>query len=120
MDLPADVRIDDIALSATPSDRAGTTVGFQLREVRAALLVLHDTDGAPLPVGATVLGSRDVDGVTAVVGFDGEAYVEGLSQTNHLRVRSDAGDCSVRFEAPRQTDSIPRIGPLRCMGDPVP
>ncbi|PBJ82146.1 hypothetical protein CMZ84_13480 [Lysobacteraceae bacterium NML93-0399] len=120
MDLPADVRIDDIALSATPSDRAGTTVGFQLREVRAALLVLHDADGAPLPVGATVLGSRDVDGVTAVVGFDGEAYVEGLSQTNHLRVRSDAGDCSVRFEAPRQTDSIPRIGPLRCVGEPAP
>lgn len=120
MHLPADVRIDDITLSTTPSDRAGATVGFRLREVRAALLVLHDATGTPLPVGATVLGSRDVDGVTAVVGFDGEAYVEGLSSRNRLRVRSDCGECSVGFDLPRHVDSIPRIGPLLCTADAAP
>ncbi|MCD9098804.1 fimbria/pilus outer membrane usher protein [Luteimonas sp. A1P009] len=119
MTLPADVRIDDVSLSATPSDRAGTTVGFQLRRVRAALLVLHDSHDAPLPMGATVTGHADVDGVSAIVGYDGEAYVEGLTEDNRLRVRTDAGDCVVDFRMPgAATATIPRIGALRCLPAP--
>lgn len=119
MALPADIRIDKVALTTTPSDRAGTTVDFRLRHVRAALLVLHDAQGAPIPMGAAVSGHSDADGVEAIVGYDGETYVEGLAHRNTLHVRTESGRCSVRFTLPAAPNAgIPRIGPLHCLQEP--
>lgn len=120
MTLPADIRIEQVVQTTTPSDRAGTTVPFRLHRVRAALLVLHDADGLPLPLGAEVVGTGHVDGAAPIVGHDGETYVEGLDDDNRLRVQFGADHCIVSFALPKDASTNPRIGPLRCLPETGP
>jgi outer membrane usher protein len=116
MDLPANMRIADVDLLATPADRSGTRVRFAITPVRAAVVVLHDASGAPLPLGSTVR----VDGAAgaeAIVGYDGETYLDALGMHNRLRVQTPEGACEASFDYPAASDAIPRIGPLTCKRD---
>src|SRR5690606_38900578 len=70
MRLPADVRVGRVDVLATPTDRAGTLVRFDLAPLRAASVLLRDAGGEPLPVGSRVR-LRAGDGQPALVGFDG-------------------------------------------------
>lgn len=118
MVLPAAMRIADTERIATPSDRAGARVRFAIAPVRAALVVLHDGAGRPLPVGTRV---RRLGGTAeTIIGYDGEAYLEGLETSNRLQVRTSSGSCAVRFDYPDATNGIPRIGPLRCEAEASP
>jgi len=120
MHLPPNIRIDQVAQRTTPSDRAGSTVRFRLRRVRAALLVLHDHAGMPLPVGAEVIGAPDAGG-GAIVGHGGETYLEGLvDDDNRIRVRHGADTCLATFRLPPASATIPRIGPLPCRPETGP
>ncbi|NUO77049.1 MAG: fimbrial biogenesis outer membrane usher protein [Lysobacter sp.] len=118
MALPPAMRIADTERIATPSDRAGARVRFAIAPVRAALVVLHDGAGRPLPVGTRVrrLGGTD----EAVVGYDGEVYLESLEASNRLQVQMPSGGCAVRFDYPVAAAGIPRIGPLRCAEEVSP
>ena len=116
MALPAGIRVDDVSLPATPRDRAGTTVRFRMSPVRAALLVLEDAAGTPLAMGSEArLAGQDAAAAPAIIGYDGELYIEGLSDRNQVRVSAETGDCTVDFALPAEAGTIPRIGPLRCM-----
>lgn len=110
--LPANLRIGEIDRIATPRTRAGVRVRFELAPLRAAVLVLQDAAGRPLPIGSTV---QPEDGDMAMVGRDGETYLEALQSHNVLRVRTPDGVCRIAFDAPRTDDVIPRIGPLTCL-----
>ena len=116
LDLPADVRVGQVDLVAVPRDRSGTRVEFEVRPIRAAVVVLHDADGVPLPVGSRVrVEGRPAEAVT---GFDGEVYLEQLEDDNVLQVITSGGACSVRVAYPPTDGGIPRIGPLLChLGD---
>jgi outer membrane usher protein len=49
------------------------------------------------------------------VGYDGQAYVEGLAAHNQLSiVRADASPCVVNFDYLPVPGNIPTIGPLVC------
>lgn len=113
MQLPADMQLDRVETLATPSDRAGVIVDFGLRRVRAASLLLVDADGKPLPLGSRirVAGQPDAD---LIVGRDGLAYLENLAPHNELQIDTASGTCTVRFDAPPNTNTIPQIGPLTC------
>lgn len=116
MELPADLRLDRVEVQATPQDRSGTLVRFGIEQVRAAVLVLQDARGQSLPVGSRVhLDS----GATAVVGYDGETYLDTLQELNTVRVDTADGSCSVRFAYPGGGD-VPRIGPLICQAEAMP
>ncbi|RNF85453.1 fimbria/pilus outer membrane usher protein [Montanilutibacter psychrotolerans] len=117
MSLPAAMRIADTELIATPSDRAGARVRFAITPIRAALVVLHDRAGKPLPLNTRVR----VEGSAAdvIVGYDGETYIEDLGTHNRLRVQTPSGTCVARFDYPETVNAIPRIGPLPC-GDETP
>lgn len=116
MELPADLRLDRVEVQATPRDRSGTLVRFGIEQVRAAVLVLHDMRGQALPVGSRVhLDS----GATAVVGYDGETYLDTLQELNTVRVDTADGSCSVRFAYPAG-GGVPRIGPLICQTEVMP
>lgn len=110
MDLPADRRIERVNAIAAPPRGAGTVVRFGIAPLRAAAVVLVDADGRPLPTGSEV----HFDGGSAVVGYDGETYVEGLGDRNTLRVTAAAGACEARFDLPATTQGIPVVGPLTC------
>ena len=119
MDLPADLRIDRVEAIATPPDRAGTLVQFGITPVRSALVTLVDAAGQPLPLGSRVT----INGQSshAVVGYDGEVYLDTLDEHNQLAAQTPAGRCSVRLDYRKDADgAIPRIGPLRCTPETRP
>lgn len=113
MDLPADLRIDRVNAIATPSDRAGTLVEFDITPVKSALVTLVDAAGKPLPLGSTVR----VNGAAAmaIVGYDGEVYLDTLAAHNALAVQTPAGECGAQFDYQKAADgAIPQVGPLTC------
>lgn len=113
MDLPADMRLGKVDLDATPTDRAGTLVRFDITRIRAASIILHDAAGKPLPLGSQVR-VRGQHREPALVGFDGEVYLDTLQAHNVLDVTTPAGSCHVAFDYQQQGDGIPQIGPLTC------
>lgn len=111
--LPANLRVDTVAQTVAPASRAGVRARFAIEPVRAALIVLHDRRGQPLPLGARVRLATRADS-EAVVGYDGETYLEGLGAANRLVIEHAQGRCEAAFDFPDPTDTIPRIGPLTC------
>ncbi|MDM7554027.1 fimbria/pilus outer membrane usher protein [Xanthomonas fragariae] len=118
LNLPADLRVDRVDTAVTPRRQSGVAVGFGITRVRAAVIVLHDAQGAPLPVGSVVQREGDVERV--VVGYDGETYLDNLQIDNRIFVELPDGRCSARFTYPANPNGIPRIGPLKCIAEPLP
>ncbi len=113
LNLPPQIQSSHDVATVVPADRAGVRVDFGLRESRAALLILHDGNNQPLPLGSIVM--RDGQPLAAV-GFDGQTYLENLGSRNRITVVPDEQDeCVVRFEHPDASSGIPVIGPLRCL-----
>ena len=101
MDLPADVRVTRVDQVAVPADRSGSHVHFAATPVRAALVQLVDDAGRPLPLGGRVAVDGSA-GPPAIVGHDGETYLEGLDARVRLRVQlpGAAGSCTAAFDYP--------------------
>lgn len=115
MDLPADLRIDKVNIKATPTDRAGVLVSFGITTVRSASVILTDSDNQPLPLGSQVQLLTNKDASSAVIGFDGEVYLDTLDEHNVLKVIMPSSDsCTVSFDYHKLGDDIPLIGPLIC------
>ena len=116
MNLPADLQIDKVNIEATPTDRAGTLVTFAITPVRSASVIIIDSSHQPLPLGSQVrlLTNKDIP-EEAIIGFDGEVYLDTLDEHNVLEVINPSGDiCTVSFDYHKQGDEIPLIGPLVC------
>jgi outer membrane usher protein len=117
MNLPAAMTIDRVAAVASPTDRAGTLVKFDITPIRAASVILLDTARQPLPVGSRVQVHGHT-GEPALVGFDGVVYLDALDTHNVLDVTMPSGaSCHVSFVLHEQDASIPQIGPLVCHED---
>lgn len=115
MDLPADLRIDKVTIQATPTDRAGTLVAFGITPARSASVILTDSENQPIEIGSQVRLTTKKDAESAIVGFDGEVYLDTLDEHNILEVTTPSGDiCTVSFDYYKQGDDIPLIGPLTC------
>ncbi|MBB5733669.1 outer membrane usher protein [Altererythrobacter atlanticus] len=111
--LPVDVRAQRTEVEVIPDDRAGAIIDFGVAPEAAAVLVLVDADGQPLPLGslATLEGGTE----EAVIGYDGRTYVTGLAARNRLVVqRGGAPDCSVEFDFAPVPGRQVTIGPLTC------
>ncbi|MDR3741346.1 MAG: fimbria/pilus outer membrane usher protein [Terracidiphilus sp.] len=112
-DIPPDVSFALDKRIVRPQDRSGVVVRFPAHFSHSALLRLVDTDGKAVPLGSTA--TLRSTGVTVPVGYDGEAYVEDLSQHNQLVVLRDGHPaCTASFEYPSTPGDIPTIGPVRC------
>lgn len=115
LELPADLRIDKVSIDATPSDRAGTLVHFDITPVRSASIILTDSDNQPLPLGSQVRQLTNPAIPPSAIGFDGEVYLDTLDEHNVLEVTMPSGDvCNVSFDYSKQSDEIPLIGPFIC------
>lgn len=116
MNLPAAVTINRVDAMATPTDRAGALVKFDITPIRAASVILVDAAGKPLPLGSQVQ-LHGHTGQPALVGFDGAVYLDTLDTDNVLDVTTPSGTCHVSFHLHEQNASIPQIGPLTCRED---
>lgn len=115
MDLPANMRIDNVNIDATPAEQSGMVVALDITPVNAASVILQDDKNQVIPVGSTVemLSKKDVP--AAMVGFDGEVYLDMLDAQNILQVTTpDSKVCHVSFEYHSDHNDIPLIGPLVC------
>jgi outer membrane usher protein len=113
-DVPADVTLGAATREMRPLDRSGVVVKFPLKVSHAALLKLVDAAGRPLGLGS--VATLKATGASASVGYDGDAYIEGLSAHNELFVKRKNGqNCTVNFNYKAVAGDIPSIGPLRCV-----
>ncbi len=115
MKLPADLRIDKVNINATPTERAGIFVNFDIMPVRSASVILVDSSDQPLPLGSQVRQLSNEEVPATVIGFDGEVYLDTLDKHNVLEITTPSNDiCTVSFDYSKQGDEIPLIGPFVC------
>ncbi len=116
-DLPIDATVPTTAREVRPQDRSGVVVRFPVHASHGAVLRLVDAAGRPLPVGSTAtLRATDA---AAAVGYDGQAYVEGLSAHNTVAVEQpDGRRCTVAFDYAPAAGDLPVLGPLSCREAP--
>ncbi|MBV9653576.1 MAG: fimbrial biogenesis outer membrane usher protein [Acetobacteraceae bacterium] len=112
-DVPLDANLDSAIRTVRPQDRSGVTVRFAIKSSKAALLKLVDSAGKPIPLGSTVQLSGT--GQPQIVGYDGEAYLEGLSESNTVVVTApDGRTCRVSFAYKKAKGELPEITPAPC------
>lgn len=113
VDLPLDVEVTHTVQRITPYARSGVVVDFGLRRTRQALLVLHQRDGTPVPVGAKV--RLLPEGPSFLTGRRGETWLTDLAETQRIQVQWPQGGCTLALAVPSSSDGTPaRIGPLAC------
>ena len=113
-DLPLDAQVDKLKMEAVPYYRSGLLLDFPVRRSHGATLRIRLDDGAPIPSGAIVqMTGRDED---FPVGLDGEAYVTGLEEHNHLRAMWKGKSCEFDAEFPRTAEPLPNLGTFVCHG----
>jgi outer membrane usher protein len=112
--LPVDAAIRDTRTIVVPANNGGVVVDFNVKEAAAAALVgLTDAGGKPLDAG--LLGRIDGTDATFVVGYDGEAYIEGLSGNNSVTVEFVNGQtCHAAFAYKRQPGTQVAIRNVVC------
>ncbi|GGD27611.1 fimbrial biogenesis outer membrane usher protein [Aureimonas glaciei] len=96
-DLPLDTALNATRQVVVPVDRSGVVVAFAAAaKGGAALVSFTDAAGEALPLGA--IGRLGADGEAFVIGYDGQAYVDGLSAANEVLVDlPEGGQCLARF-----------------------
>jgi outer membrane usher protein len=109
--LPVDADIDAIQDVVIPADRAGVRVSFGVKtDVDAAILVLSNPEGDPIPAGS----HGEIEGKQSfVVGYDGRAYVKGLSHENTFNIMIARGACRASFVYTSKPNEQVVI-PIRC------
>lgn len=112
-DIPPDATLNVATREVRLPEKSGIVLRFAVSISRGALVYLHDAAGDAIPVGsiATLQATR----MAVPVGYDGQAYVEGLAAHNQLTiVRTNGRPCVVNFDYQPVPGNIPTIGPLTC------
>lgn len=113
VDLPLDVEVGNVVQQVTPYPGSGSVVKFAVRRTRQALVVLHQPDGTPVPVGTKV--RLLPDGPEFMAGRRGEVWLTDLAdERQRLQVRWPAGGCELELTVPAANGAPDKIGPLAC------
>jgi outer membrane usher protein len=110
--LPINASIASTKETIVPADHGVAVVNFGVQaSVAGAVVKLVDATGKPLKTG---LAGKLADGKEFVVGYDGKAYIEGLSASNAATIDLDPGACQAEFEYKANADEQVVIGPIAC------
>lgn len=110
-DFPVDADVGTTRKLVVPAGRGGVGVDFKVdRNSGSAVLILSRADGGWVAVGSQ---GRLSNGQDFTVGYDGRAYVQGLSATNRAEVTSDLGTCVATFAFSAKPGTQQTI-PVRC------
>ena len=113
-DLPLDAQVDKLKMEAVPFFRSGLLLDFPVRRSHGATLRIDLDDAAPIPSGAVVqVIGRDEE---FPVGLEGEAYLTGLEEQNHLRATWKGMTCELDVAFPRTDEPLPNLGTFVCHG----
>lgn len=119
LDLPADMTAPQVEQRFAVKRKSGYLLDFPVERLRAASVVLHDSNDRPLPLSSQVL--RDGQ-ATEYVGWDGIVWMENLRASNPLRVVTpDGRRCTTTLRiADGQPKALHTYGPLTCALPPAP
>jgi outer membrane usher protein len=113
LQLPANVRADETERHIAVSQGSGLLLDFGLRTSVSATVTLVDAEGQPLPLGSRA--SESHSRARSVVGWDGQAFFEGLQRDNRLQVVTpDGRQCAAAFTLDTHLAQIAQVGPLIC------
>jgi outer membrane usher protein len=115
--LAANLDVPAIERLVTPANASGIRVRFALEPVRAATVALHDTDGTPVPAGTRI--TRE-DGSEAIVGFDGELWLEKYVDGEALRWVRMGTACTAVTPVLATPDARLRLAPPVCRNEVTP
>jgi len=92
---------------------SGYLVEFPMTQTKVASVILHDEQGLDIPVGSQVYRAMQP---TTVVGYDGLAWLENLSEVNELKVvKPDGKACRVTLTLQdNPLHKLQTYGPLIC------
>ena len=110
--LPVDVEIASTREIVAPADRAGVLVKFDVRrDTASALVTFVRPDGSFVPAGASgrITGRGDF-----VVGYDGQAFIKDLVNTNLAEIELSDGKCNASFQFIQMLGEQVQIGPVLC------
>lgn len=119
--LDSNVRVPVLERLVTPADSGGVRVAFDLRRIASASVLLHDDAGAPVAAGTRVAMGDGVAGASniAIVGFDGELWIEGYVPGTRLAWSRGGRACTATL--PPLPAGATRVGPLACVPpEPLP
>jgi outer membrane usher protein len=110
--LPVDVEIERTREVVAPADRSGVLVNFQVRsDTASALVAFVRPDGSFVPAGAA---GRIEGGNEFIVGYDGQAFIKELKDSNLATIEFIDGTCRASFEfTPRPREQV-FISPVEC------
>jgi len=112
-DLPFDVEIADLRKIAVPQYRSGVVLDFDVRSQRPAELRVVQTDGTPIPAGASAWANDSAKEFR--VGVDGRLYLTGLQNANRIRIRSGPLQCGISLKMDPTNDPLPDLGTFTCL-----
>ncbi len=112
--LPVDARVPTDKKYVIPADRAGIVVDFGVKaHSDSALVTFVDPSGKPLEVGSEIR----LEGASepTLVGYDGQAFLEGLSASNRVSITTSSMTCTATFAFQPKPGEQVTIGPVTCM-----
>ncbi|MDY6840716.1 MAG: fimbria/pilus outer membrane usher protein [Pseudomonadota bacterium] len=112
-DLPVDAQVEETVLTIKPAELVGVTAHFPVKQQHSAIVVVTRPDGSHVTAGSRVLfGDADA----TVVGYDGEAFVQGLKEGwNEIGIIEDGSLCTARFQFTPAPGTLQRVGPHVCL-----
>lgn len=112
--LPVDADVPATKEVVMPADRSGVVVKFGVSETpEAALVTLVDSSGAPLEAG--LKGHVEGGSEEFVIGYDGQAYIRGLSARNVVVIDLlDGTSCRADFPYKPQAGQQVAIKDVAC------
>ena len=111
--LPMDTELGELVQQVTPFAGSGAVVKFAVRRTLQALVVLHKSDGTPVPVGTRV--RLLPSGAEFTAGRRGEVWLTDLAaEQQRLRVSWATGGCELVLAVPASDGTPAKIGPLAC------
>lgn len=95
--LPLGLQPDSTQSLVIPADRSGVVVDFGAKKLNAATVILTNSQGEPLPLGAEV--KRDGTDQVAPVGYNGKVWLTDLAARNDLTITlpDGLGTCHASF-----------------------
>ncbi|MEI2684789.1 FimD/PapC C-terminal domain-containing protein, partial [Erwinia aphidicola] len=98
LDLPADMAASSVEQRFSVKRQSGYLLHFPIEPLRAASVILHDSNGEPLPVSTVISREGQQSGY---VGWDGITWMENLSEHNPLRAETpDGRHCDTELTVP--------------------
>jgi outer membrane usher protein len=112
--LPLNADVPESETFVVPRDMSGVVLDFGIKaDAATAIVILTDAKGDYLPEGSEVT----LEGATepAVMGYDGQVYLTGLTSSNKVTAKVNANQCQASFIYKPDSQNQTTIGPLQCL-----